>query len=400
MGKVELPIIIALFVADLRACGYTACLIKSYGKLVEQCAAWLAQHQVSLRQLDEAAIARCLSAFTARYYRRRERLYRLQLCRRALRRWLLFLRQEGWLPPGLPEAATPAERLLQRYAHHLAEVRGLALGTRRNLCAQARRFLRWWSRKPATQLEPCQVVEYLVVCRKKFVPSTARNQASGLRSFLRFLEWIHYCRPHLAQAVLPLAPWPREDLPGGLTDREYRQLLASFDRKTPLGRRNYALALCLGELGLRASEAVHLKLEDLNWRTPALRLPSTKQHRERLLPLPPRVAQALARYLQGGRPVTASRAVFVRHHAPLNQALSSSQVSHLMSQAFARSGLSARGTHALRYYLATRLQRRGAGLKAIADLLGHQCLESSARYARIDFKALRQAALPWPEDWP
>jgi integrase/recombinase XerD len=43
------------------------------------------------------------------------------------------------------------------------------------------------------------------------------------------------------------------------------------------------------------------------------------------------------------------------------------------------------------------LQRRGVGLKAIADVLGHQSLESTARYARVDFKALRQAALPWPE---
>jgi site-specific recombinase XerD len=68
-----------------------------------------------------------------------------------------------------------------------------------------------------------------------------------------------------------------------------------------------------------------------------------------------------------------------------------------MSRAFKHLGLSARGAHVLRYRLATQLQRRGVGLKSIADLLGHQSLESAARYARVDFAALRQAALPWPE---
>ena len=70
-----------------------------------------------------------------------------------------------------------------------------------------------------------------------------------------------------------------------------------------------------------------------------------------------------------------------------------------MSQALARSGVALRGAHVLRHTLATRLHRRGVGLKAIADLLGHQGLNTTARYAQVDVEELRQAALPWPEDW-
>jgi len=241
------------------------------------------------------------------------------------------------------------------------------------------------------------VISYVVECAQGFPAQTARNQAHGLRSFLRFLAWTKWVRPGLDQAVPAVAPWPRGDLPAGLTPEEYRRFLAAFDRTTALGCRNYALALCLGELGLRASEAAALQLEDLDWHRGVLHLPRTKQRRERQLPLPPQMARALARYLQWGRPRCHCRAVFVPQRAPGDRALSAREVGLTMSRAFERAGLSARGAHVLRYRLATALQRRGVGLKGIADLLGHQSLESAARYARVDLEALRQAALPWPE---
>jgi site-specific recombinase XerD len=67
-----------------------------------------------------------------------------------------------------------------------------------------------------------------------------------------------------------------------------------------------------------------------------------------------------------------------------------------MRRAFARSGIVSGKVHLLRHTLATRLHSRRVGLKAIADLLGHQSLDPTARYARVDIEQLRQAALPWP----
>ena len=64
--------------------------------------------------------------------------------------------------------------------------------------------------------------------------------------------------------------------------------------------------------------------------------------------------------------------------------------------AYGRAKLKPRGVHILRHTLATRLHRRGTGLKAIADVLGHRSLDTTARYARINYGELRQAALPWP----
>ena len=55
------------------------------------------------------------------------------------------------------------------------------------------------------------------------------------------------------------------------------------------------------------------------------------------------------------------------------------------------------GAYVFRHTVASRLVRRGASLKEVADFLGHRCLDSAMIYAKLDLPALREVALPWPE---
>ena len=227
-------------------------------------------------------------------------------------------------------------------------------------------------------------------------PSGVRSLVVCLRSFLRFLELSGCLRQGLAQAV----PQPVRALPPpppAILDRkERRKFLNSFPRSTPKGQRDYAIALCLCELALRSEEVVGLTLDDVDWRGMTLCLRQTKQRRQRLLPLPDTVAQALLSYLQQGRPPTASRAIFVGHLPPYQGPLSVAYVRASIRRAFARSGMKPRGTHILRHSWATWAHRGGLGLKLIADVLGHRSLESTQRYAHVNLEELRQVALPWP----
>jgi len=70
----------------------------------------------------------------------------------------------------------------------------------------------------------------------------------------------------------------------------------------------------------------------------------------------------------------------------------------VISSAYARCGLEDQfaGTHALRHGCAMRLQGSGASFKEIADLLGHQDLDATKIYAKVDLEGLRAVALPWP----
>lgn len=156
------------------------------------------------------------------------------------------------------------------------------------------------------------------------------------------------------------------------------------------------MAVILSELGLRAAEVAALNIDDLDWGGMTMHLRKTKQQRERLLPMPPEVARAVATYLKEGRPPVTTRALFVRHQAPLGEAFKPSHVRSIVRRAFARCGISYTGTHVLRHTWATRAHRRGVNLKLVADVLGHLSLNTTTRYAHVNLEELRQAALPWP----
>ena len=175
-----------------------------------------------------------------------------------------------------------------------------------------------------------------------------------------------------------------------------QRFLHSFARANPAGQRDYALALCFAELALRANEVADLTLDDVDWRASTLRLRQTKQRRERILPLPSSVAQALATYLQQGRPVVPHRKLFASHRAPLDRPIRPDAIRSVIRRAFAQCGMKATGPRLLRRSWATEVHRRGIDLKLIADILGHRSLDTTTAYAQVHFEELRQAALPWP----
>jgi len=178
------------------------------------------------------------------------------------------------------------------------------------------------------------------------------------------------------------------------------RLLRSFDRNTSAGRRDYAIALCFSELAVRANEVAALTLDDVDWRALSVRLRQTKQRRERLLPLPSRVARALVAYLQRGRPTAGHRQLFINLRPPVGRPLSTDGVRNVIRRAFGRCGIEANGPHILRQSWATIAHQRGMDLKRIADVLGHGSVDTTAPYTKVHFEQLRQAALPWPSTQP
>jgi site-specific recombinase XerD len=123
-----------------------------------------------------------------------------------------------------------------------------------------------------------------------------------------------------------------------------------------------------------------------------------KSQRTDVLPLPVVTGQAIADYLRKGRPKTESRAVFIRHRAPLDIPVNASVIRSVVRQAAARSGLSGRlhGPHRLRHSAATRMLQGGATLKEIADVLRHRSLDTTSIYAKVDWTRLSAIAQPWP----
>lgn len=243
------------------------------------------------------------------------------------------------------------------------------------------------------QRDVSRYVEHAV---RHLSPSSASVLTVSVRDFLRFLATIGRVDPILSASVPHPAPWPLATLPQVLSKAQVRALLGSFDRTTAVGRRDFAIATLMTDLGLRCQEVASLTLEDLDVREGAIRLRETKQRRERLVPWTSGVAKAVSAYLRHGRLPSTSTSLFVRHRALQGKPMGVLHVRGAMRRAFERAGIRSGKIHLLRHTLATRLHSTGVDIKQVADLLGHQSLDTAARYARVDLVQLRQAILPWP----
>jgi integrase/recombinase XerD len=296
--------------------------------------------------------------------------------------------------------ASTVERLRRQYDRHLDQVAGLSEATRSVYWLFIGQFLQWRFRRRPLRVETLKAEEvnrFIQYRGPVLQCSSLHVLAAAMRSFLVFLHFAGRTPTALASGVVCPAPRPRNPIPATLSDRELRRFLKAFDPTRAIGQRDLAMALCLCRLGLRAKEVASLQLEDVDWEAQTLHLRETKTRRSRLLPLPPEVAAAIRVYLRQGRPATDCARIFVQHRVPYGAAdRRSGFLRAAVRGACLRAGLAQQGVHLLRHTVATQLHRRGVPLKTIADLLGHLCLNTTARYARVQLRELREAALPWP----
>jgi len=243
------------------------------------------------------------------------------------------------------------------------------------------------------RLSAADVSVFLVAeCPKRSV-SGARDLASALRSFLRYLHLVGVIEAPLVWAVPSVADLRDRTLPRGLEPAAVRKLLASCDRRRTVGRRDHAILLLLSRLGLRRGEVAAIGLEDVDWRAGEL-LVRGKGSRQDVLPLPVDVGEAIVSYLRR-RPRCESRALFVRMTVPL-RGLAPHTVSWIVREACTRAGLPRVGAHRLRHTAATEMLRQGASLAEIGQVLRHREQKTTAIYAKVDRTALRALARPWP----
>jgi site-specific recombinase XerD len=154
----------------------------------------------------------------------------------------------------------------------------------------------------------------------------------------------------------------------------------------------------MSELGLRVSDVAGLELEGIDITARVLWLRCHKKRQAMVLPMTGKLAGAMEAYLRRGRPVCPSRRVFVVHQAPRGKPITRTGIRGVVTRLAALVGLGHRvgGTHVFRHSVASRMLGAGANIKQIADLLGHQSIDTTAIYAKVDLNALSAVALPWP----
>ena len=384
------------FARSLREQGYVLDSIHQQVLLAACFSEWLKQREVAPRGITSDHPQRYL-----RYRARQVRPGRGDAA--ALRHLLDFLCGERVIPTERKVSAhslAPAERCAQAYEQHLREARGLSRATIVNDLPFIRSFLKdrfGGGHATLSQLCARDVVAFVQHQAPHLHPKRAKLLTRALRSFLRYARYRGEVKLDLAAAVQIVPNWSMSSIPRAIEADQVRQLLASIDRNTAMGRRDYAILLLLARLGLRASEVVFLELDEIDWKAGQLSVRGKSGQRSDL-PLPTEVGKAIAAYLRHGRPPCSSRRVFLRVKAPICGFQGPCGVGSLVRHRLLRAGVEAPtyGAHQFRHGLATQMLRQGASLGEIGELLGHHNPQTTKIYTQVDLEALRTLALPWP----
>jgi site-specific recombinase XerD len=356
---------------------------------------WLEQGGIALRQVSSEHPMRYLQ-----YRARRRRIARGDAA--ALRQLIDYLRRRGVIPAEKVKRRRlmPAERCVQAFEHYLRQQRALANATVVNYVPFIRKFLTdRFGDGPVrlSRLRAGDVVRFVQRQAPRLHRKRAKLMTTALRSFLQYARYCGDIALDLAAAVPAVANWSMTSIPRAISADQVRQLLASIDRRTAMGRRDYAILLLLARLGLRASEVAYLELDDIDWNTGTLSVHGKNNVRNEL-PVPFDVGQAIAAYLRDGRPHGTSQRVFLRAKAPIRGFRGVGGVGSIVRHSLKRAGVKAPtyGAHQFRHGLATEMLRQGASLGEISDVLGHRHPQTTMIYTKVDLEALRTLALPWP----
>jgi site-specific recombinase XerD len=386
---------IGRYVAFVKTQGYKPTSIRFQLRLIAGLNRWLDRTRRGIEDVDDFGIGR----FLRQRFRQRRTHYG---ARSILRRLSSLL--PGNRCPARKQHAGSSERnagIVEPYRQFLLKERGLAVHTAYAYARWADQFLSSRFRKQPMRLRKLKGRD-LTVFVQRYAPECRQSRSiqlvAALRSFCRFLRYSGRTEAELEPSVPSVAHWALSDVPKHLSADEVEKVLAACDRKTAVGRRNYAILLLLARLGLRAGEVLALTLDDIDWDRGTITLPVTKNRRGARLPLPSDAGKAITEYLRRDRPRCDCRRVFLRVNAPRAGLSASPVISMIAAKAMKTAGVQSTrtGAHVFRHSFATTMLGRGASLEEIGQLLRHSNPKTTAIYAKVDVEALRSIALPWP----
>lgn len=251
------------FLDDQRAAGYSPNTLAERRAVAVAFARWAETEAIAELSLGEEHVKA--------FIRRQLQSAATEHEQATARRFLAHLRARGVLPPAESGPGTPADALVARYTTFLRQDRGLAENSILVYAPCAREFLAYRLAQAGTlaldKLDAETIRAFLLSRIRNRSSESSRLVTVALRSLLRFLFLRGETPRDFSAAVPTIRTYRQAGVPALLTPEEVEQVLASADRSTPRGRRDYAILLLLARLGMRASEVVSLELGDLRWRT-------------------------------------------------------------------------------------------------------------------------------------
>ncbi len=282
---------------------------------------------------------------------------------------------------------------IDSYLNHLLVERGYSMNTINSYSKDLLEFLdfavrnncRTWSEVNSNMLK-----EYIQNLAYKYTPGTQARRLSALRSFFKFLLRERVTQTNPANSVK--FPKGQKSLPKFLSLEQVTRLLDAPDTSTPIGLRDKAILELLYGTGIRVSELVDLKMEQVRLTAGFISVRG-KGSKERIVPIGEYASEALENYLNHGRTKliknkSSKDFVFINKKGnPLTRL----GVWKLIKKYALLSGIETSVTpHLLRHTFATHLLKGGADLRVVQEFLGHASISSTQVYTHVALEHLKE----------
>ncbi len=299
--------------------------------------------------------------------------------------------------------------LFQKFQHYLMTEKCAARNTIEAYRRDIEQFLQFLEREHphivVTEVSNQHVKDFLKHVRHTvdIGPKSASRKLSALKTFANYLSKYHDIVPFTQGVQFPQLP---HHLPKHLTQDQVKALLVAADEeKTVIGQRNKVMLCLLYACGFRVSELVALKTSNINFEDHCLQV-SGKGGKDRIVPLPDEIIGLLKAYLEQihsrllGVDAPNKKSSIVRRDSDyLFPVLYAGKMGHISRQAFwkiikeiaKKSGLiNSISPHVLRHSLATHMLKRGANLRVLQALLGHEKINTVQIYTHLEMTHLRE----------
>ena len=283
-----------------------------------------------------------------------------------------------------PEYQVKEQEETQNFLEYLKAERNASNQTIRAYRQDLNDFFKFLSGRPVQDVDLSILRIYLAgLFQRRLSRATLIRKVAALRTFFRFLSRKGTLSVNPAFALR--SPKSERKLPLFL---EVKQVLSLIDASLKQGsRRDRAILEFLYSTGLRVSEMINLNLPNVDFVNGLVRVRG-KGRKERLVPIGKTALSVLSDYLSSGERRTGVSFLFGNR---FGGRLTSRSVERILKKYARLSGLSGKVTpHTLRHSFATHLLERGADLRAIQEILGHQNITTTQIYTHLSTKYLKE----------
>jgi site-specific recombinase XerD len=296
-----------------------------------------------------------------------------------------------------PPRPLPFHALAPGFFPYLTDERGLRPATLQNYLHNLRVFEAFLGRMGVSQLSeltPPLISNFLIERSKQLSPGGVKGCSGTLREFLKYLHRQGITPSDLGRTVPRGREYKQAAIPRAISWADVQRVLDAIDRRSPVGKRDYAVLLLLVSYGLRAREVAALRLEDLDWQQAQLHVPARKGGNSTVYPLSDTVGEAIIDYIRSGRPQVSDRHVFLTVRMPYLP-MTALTVSKCAAVRLHAAGIQVplAGSHTFRHSCVQHLVEADVPFKVIGDYVGHRTQASTQIYSKVALHLLRQLAI-------